>query len=131
MCVCGVCGVVCVCERERERERDREIKDRRSSKEVNIRQIILKFKFLTKCAFIKLFQQTLDHRNDIAVEEKRSSLRRDREMVNSNGNPNVRNHSNSISNVNNNTKSPRTNSGCLRSIIFPLISEVSCFLLFV
>lgn len=61
--------------------------------------------------------QVSNHRGD--GEEKISSLRREREISHSNGNP----RSNSITNVNNNSKS-RTNSGCLKSIIFPLLSEV-------
>ncbi|XP_055592638.1 germinal center kinase 1 isoform X2 [Uranotaenia lowii] len=90
-------------ERERERiekreeaERERENKERRASKDVQ------------------------NHYRSDGNEEKIISLRRDRETSHSNGNSRS-----SITNVNNNSKSSsRTNSGCLKSIIYPLLSEM-------
>lgn len=106
-------------EKERERDRieaERERKERRESK------------------------VSSNHRSSAGDEEKSSLQRRDRESNNShhsssgssnntNGNPRS-NTSSSITNVNNNSSKSRTgsnsstNSGCLKSIIFPLLNEM-------
>lgn len=103
--------------------------------------------------FPPLPQVSSNHRASAeSGEEKISSLRRDRESSNSSNNSHNNSHSSngnsrsninsnsSITNVNNNSSgksrtsnssSSNTNSGCLKSIIFPLLNEVSSWVWFV
>lgn len=119
-------------ERQQQRERDR---DRESSEKERERDRIEAERERKERRESKV---SSNHRaSAVAADEERSSLqRRDRESNNShhsssntNGNPRS-NNSSSITNVNNNSKSrtgssgSSTNSGCLKSIIFPLLNEM-------
>lgn len=67
----------------------------------------------------------LDHRGESTLEDKRSSLRRERERERGTETTHNGNTGNSITNITNSKNSSRVNSSCLTNVIFPLLSEVS------
>lgn len=71
----------------------------------------------------------LDHRGESTLEDKRSSLRRERERERERGTETTHNGNtgNSITNITNSKNGSRVNSSCLTNVIFPLLSEVRFF----